>query len=222
MRRPAWILFFRCLLAAAILAGCQAKQSILLDDILCPYPCWQNIMPGSSSSEEVYRILSGLPFLHTAPLATPKRIDDFRSYDSCNFQKNILERGGVITYFNDTVAYIEFDVRGTLRIGEMIDFYGEPELLSVISGWNDSRWLRVCWIYPEKGVLITHFDHNWRPKGNYARITLDMPVYDVYYFNPDLYDTLVETVFFQLTKPETVKKSIQPWVDFEPVPYTEE
>ena len=77
-------------------------------------------------------------------------------------------------------------------------------------------------MYPDEGILITHFDHNWRPKGNYASITPDLPVYDVYYFDPDLYVTLVGTVFFQLTKPEVVKKSIQPWVDYGPVPYTEE
>jgi hypothetical protein len=222
MRRPTWKLLFSCLLAAAILAGCQVKRSILLEDALCEPPCWQKITPGSSSSEEAYQILSGLSFLHTTPLATPKRINDFRSYDSWNFQKNIRERGGVITYFNDTVAYMEFDVRGTLRIGKMFDFYREPQLLSVISGWNDSRWLRVCWIYPDEGILITHFDHNWRPEGNYANITPDLPVYDVYYFDPDLYDTLVETVFFQLTKSEVVQASIQPWVDYGPVPYTEE
>jgi hypothetical protein len=222
MRRSTWKLLFRCLLAAAILAGCQTKKSILLEDTLCEPPCWQKITPGKSSSDEAYQILSGLPFLHTAPLATPKRIDDFRSYDSWNFQKNMRERGGVITYFNDTVAYMEFDVRGTLKIGEMIDFYGKPELLSVISGWNDSRWLEVRWIYPDKGVLITHFDHNWRPEGNYASITPDLPVYDVYYFDPELYDTLVETVFFSPTRREVVQESIRPWVDYGPVPYTEE
>src|SRR5574340_322551 len=222
MHRLTWKLLFSYLLVAAILTGCQAKTSVLLEDTLCEPPCWQNITPGKSSSDEAYQILSDLPFLHTAPLATPKRIDSFRSYDSWNFQNNIREGSGRITYFNDRVAYIQFHVNNNLRIGKMIDFYGKPELLSAISGWNDSRWLEVRWIYPEKGVLVTHFDHNWRPEGSYASITPDLPVYDVYYFDPELYDTLVETVFFQLTGQEVVQESIQPWVDYGLVPYTEE
>jgi len=117
---------------------------------------------------------------------------------------------------------MEFDVRGTLKIAKMIDFYGKPELVSAISGWNDSRWLDVCWIYPSQGILITHFDHNWRPEGNYASITPDLPVYEIYYFDPELYDTLVETVFFGLTRREVVQESIRPWVDYGPVPNTEE
>lgn len=220
--RSTWKPLIYCLLAAVILAGCQAKKSILLEDTLCELPCWQNITPGRSSSEEVYQILSNLPFLDTSPLATPRKIDDFRSYDSWNFQKNLRELGGRITYFNGIVTYMAFYISGEIRIGEMIAYYGKPELLSVISGWNDSRWLEVRWIYPDKGLLITHFDHNWRPEGNYARITPDLPVYDVYYFDPDLYGTLVETVFFDLTKQEIVQESIQPWVDYAPVPYTEE
>lgn len=222
MHQPTWKLLFSYLLAAAILTGCQAKTSILLEDTLCEPPCWQNITPGVSSSEDALNTLRETTLLASTPSAVPRKIDDVWSYSSWNFQKNIRERGGVITYFTDTVAYMEFDVRGTLKIANMIDFYGKPELVSAISGWNDSRWLRVCWIYPDEGVLIKYFDHNWRPEGNYASITPDLPVYDVYYFDPDLYDTLVETFFFGLTKQEVVKKSIQPWVDYGFVPYTEE
>jgi hypothetical protein len=222
MRRPTWKLLFACLLAAAILAGCQAKKSILLEETLCKPPCWQNIQPGVSSSEDVLKILRETRLLASTSSDVPRKIDDVRSDSSWIFIDSLSEESGRITYFNDRVAYIRFHVNNNLRIGKMIDFYGEPKLLSVISGWNDSRWLEVRWIYPTRGILITHFDHNWRPEGNYASITPDLPVYDVYYFDPDLYDTLVETVFFDLTKQEVVKKSIQPWVDYGPVPYTEE
>ena len=214
-------LLLSCILAAIIMAGCQGKNSILLEETLCEPPCWQNIQPGSSSSEYTYQILSNLQFLDTAPLATPRKIDDFRSYDSWNFKRNKREMGGRITYFNDTVAIMEFYVSGEIRISEMIAFYGEPELLSVITGWNDSRWLEVSWIYPTQGVLITHFDHNWRPKQNYASITPDLPVYDVYYFNPELYDLLMDTEFFPFTY-DVVKENIQPWVGYGLAPYTEE
>ena len=222
MRRLIWKLLLCCLLATAILAGCRAKKSILLEDTLCEPPCWQNIIPGFSSSEDALVILRGTSLLASTPSALPRKIDDFRSYNSWNFQKNMRERGGVITYFNDTVAYIEFDVRGAFRIGEMIDYYGEPELFSAISGWHDSRWLRVCWIYPTQGILITHFNHNWRPSGEYARLSSNLPVDDVYYFDPDLYDLLVETVFFQLTRLEVVQASIQPWVGYGLVTFVQE
>ena len=221
MRRLIWKLLF-CCLAATILGGCQAKKSILLEDTLCEPPCWQNIMPGSSSREEVYQIVSGLSFIHTAPLATPKRNDNSRSYDSWNFQENIRERGGRITYSNNIVAYMEFSESGNIRIGKMIDFYGKPKFISIITGWEDSRWLEVMWIYPTRGIVIIHFNHNWRPQGDYANITPDLPVNDVYYFDPDLYDTLVETVFYSPTMREVVQESTRPWIDYGPMPYTEE
>jgi hypothetical protein len=222
MRRPTRKLLFACLLAAAILAGCQAKKSILLEDTLCEPPCWQNIQPGVSSSEYALRALRETPFLASTPSVAPIQIDDVRSYDSWTFQENIRETSGRITFFNNRVAYIRFHVNNNLRINEMITYYGEPELFSAISGWNDSRWLEVGWIYPTRGVLITHFDHNWRPRGNYASITPDLPVYDVYYFDPNLFDTLVETVFFSTAKQEVIKKSIQPWAGYGLVPYIEE
>ncbi len=222
VHRPARIWFSCCLLAAAILAGCQAKKSILLEDTLCEPPCWQNITPGVSSSEDALNTLRETTLLASTPSDVPRKIDDVWSDSSWVFLDSLSEESGRITYFNDRVAYIRFYVNNNLRINEMITCYGEPELLSAISGWNDSRWLEVRWIYPTQGVLITHFDHNWRPEGNYASITPDLPVYDVYYFDPDLYDTLVETVFFQLTKQEVVEESIQPWVDYGLVPFTEE
>jgi len=210
------------LLAAAILAGCQPKKSILLEDTLCQYPCWQNIQPGVSSSEDALNILRGATFLAATSSAIPRKVDDVRSYSSWGFIDGLSETSGRITYFDNTVAYIEFDVLGNLRIKEMIAYYGEPELISVITGWGDSRWLMVYWIYPDKGVLITHFDHSWRPSGEYARITPELPVDRVYYFDPALYDTLVKTVFFESTDQEVVQKSIQPWGDFGLVPFVEE
>lgn len=222
MHRLTWKLLFSFLLASVLLAGCQAKKSVLLEDTLCEPPCWQNIQPGVSSSEDALNTLRETTLLASTPSAVPRKIDDVQSDSSWVFIDSLSEGSGRITYFNDRVAYIQFDVNNNLRIGKMIDFYGKPELVSAISSWYDSKWLRVCWIYPSQGVLITHFDHNWRPEGNYASITPDLPVYEVYYFDPELYDTLVETVFFQLTKQEVVQESIRPWVDYGLVSYAEE
>jgi hypothetical protein len=175
-----------------------------------------------SSSDDALRILRETNLLASTPSAVPRKVDDVRSASSWVFIQNISETSGGITYYNNVVAYIEFDVMDNLKVGQLINYYGEPELLSVISGWHDSRWLRVCWIYPEIGVLITHFNHNWRPLGEYARLTPNLPVYRVYYFDPDLYDILVETVFFQITTLEVVQASLQPWVDYSLVPYVSE
>jgi hypothetical protein len=217
-----WKQFTTFLVLLASLAGCQAKQSVLLENTLCQYPCWQKIRPGITSSEDALEILQRSPFLDSPPSSAPRKIDDVRSASSWVFAKNILEVSGGITYFNDTVAYIEFDVIGNISIHEMIKYYGKPEFISVITGREDSRWLRVCWIYPDAGVLITHFDHRWQPSGGFARITPDLPVYRVYYFDPDLYDILAKTVFFQLARQKVVKESIQPWVDYGLVPFVEE
>jgi hypothetical protein len=209
------------LIIVTFLAGCQNKKSILLQDNLCKYPCWQNIQPGSSTGEETIQILSQLPFINSPPSVVPRKIDNAFSYTSWNFQNSILEDGGWVAFFKEKVAYIRFDVNNHIRVADLIGYYGKPELLSVISGMADSRWMRISWIYPTQGVLITYFDPSWKPKGNYVDIKPDLPVYDVYYFDPNLYDRLLETVFFSPAKPDVILKSIQPWSDYGLIPYTE-
>jgi hypothetical protein len=155
------------------------------------------------------------------PSVTPQNIIGSYSYTGWNFRKDILEEGGWIALFNDKVVYIEFDINDHMKVNDLITYYGKPKFISVISGWADTRWLQVSWIYPEQGVILKHYQTFWSPDGNQVRITQDTPVSEVYYFDPSSYDSLLESRIFQMVKKEIVLKSIQPWTDFGLVSYTD-
>lgn len=205
-----------------MLVSCETQVSILFHDLICQYPCWQNIQPGISSSEVTYQILKDSFYLTTPPLMPPIKIDDTRSYDSWTFTKNIQENGARVIYFNDIVGVIEFFENGRMTFGEVVNFYGEPDHVSAISGWGDSRWLNIALIYPSKGVLITHFDRNWGPSDNNAKITSSMAVFEVFYFDPNLYDQLLYSEFFGTADKQIILQSIHPWLGFTNIPLTEQ
>jgi hypothetical protein len=204
-----------------LLTGCVTEKSILTQETTCQYPCWQNIQPGKTTSDEATQILLQISFIDSKPSTSPRKIDNQRSYNSWTFQKKIREMGGGITYYNNIVAYIDFDVINRTEIKEMVAYYGNPELISVISGQADTQWLKIHWIYPKQGVLIIHFTPHWWLDGTNVDITSNLTVDRVYYFNPDLYETLFENVFFSPYNLDVIQQSIQKWEGYETYSYTE-
>lgn len=221
MRTNKWLLLIFCLLAASTQSGCENKKSILLDDTLCQVPCWQNIYPGKTTFTESVEILSHTTFIKTKGASpTPAHIVENYGYSSWTFIKNIRELGITVYNIGDSVGLLKFAVSRNIRIDEMIDFYGEPKSILVISGMTDSRWLNVFWIYPEKGVMIELFDPWWKSEGIMVEITAKMKVSYVYYFDPDAYESLLEReILLSPYEWSIVQKNILPWEGYGLVPY---
>ncbi len=223
MRSNRLLLCFYWLLAAAILSGCVEKRSVLMDDPVCQYPCWQNITPGRTTFVQAVEILSQSMFFDSKGFSpTPSQIIEAYGYSSWVFTKSVREMGLVLYNIDDYVVLLDFSVSRNIHIEEMMDFYGEPELISVISGTAGSRWLDASWIYPSKGVVISLFDYRWKPEGAYARITPEMDIFDVYYFDTDAYESLMEKGMIIHNYWDIIQKSIQPWNGYGLVPYVEE
>jgi hypothetical protein len=201
--------------------GCKSKESILIQNTTCQFPCWQNIQPGKSTGEETIRILSKSSFIDSPPSVIPQNIPNIVSYTSWNFNKNIREEGGWIAFLNDKVTYILFDENNHVKIAEMIDFYGKPETVSLISGQSENQWLQIVWIYPQKGVLIVHFVPFWNPIPTGVNITPNLSVNDIYYFDPNMYDDLLEEMFRNGIDLITIEQSMQTWNDYGKYHYTE-
>ncbi len=211
-----------CTIICFFIAGCQQRQSVIINNTVCHFPCWQNIYPGKTTSEEAKIILQELSILATKPADSPIQIDKVLSYDSFNFVNTVSEEGAYIFFRNDIVAYIIFFTHKNTTIGDMVNYYGTPEYVSITSGWQDSRWLNVSIIYPSQGVVINHYDDSWKPKDNKARVTQNLSVFKVYYFDPNLYDLLIDTEFLNITNIDIIHKSIQPWTGYGYFPFFEE
>lgn len=214
--------FFTLLLSITIIigfsSGCQKKTSVLLQDTMCKYPCWQNINPGVTSGMELIDILSKLQFVDSPPTSVVKS-NPGESYTSWVFKKGYNEGAARVVLLNDKVAYIEFVNIHQIQVGDLIANYGKPEIISAISDWADSRWLKIYWIYPKQGVIFTFWEGNWRSNDNIVNIIPSMPVDKVIYFQPGALDSIMEDVFEQWDK-NVILRSFQSWGDFGSVPVT--
>ena len=222
MRTDRWLLIYFCLLVVSTLSGCENKKSILLDDTLCQAPCWQNIYPGKTTFSETVEILSRATYINAKGASpTPAHIVENYGYSSWTFIENVREMGITVYSIDNSVGLLQFDTNRNVSIDEMLVFYGEPELILVVSGMSDSRWLNVFWIYPSKGVILELFDSWWKPEGNMVEITPKMKVSDVYYFDPNAYETLLKReILLSPYDLELVQKSIIPWKGYGSVPYS--
>ena len=212
-------IFFLLLLAS--MQSCKSKESVLIQNTACQFPCWQKIQPGKSSGEETIHILSQLTFIDSPPSVVPQNITNTFTYTSWNFQKNIREEGGWIAFFNDKVTYILFDENNHVRVADMIGYYGKPEFVSVMTGQNDTQWLQIGWLYPSQGVLIFYFDPYWRKTDAEVNITSSLSVDEIYYFDPIQYDNLLQIMFRTPADLSLIKQSIQIWNDYGIYPFTE-
>ncbi len=209
------------MLVASSQSGCENKKSILLDDTLCQVPCWQNIYPGKSTFSQAVEILSHLPFINPTGFSpTPAQIIERYGYSSWTFSKNSKEVGMTVYNIDNSVGLLQFDTNRNISIGTMLDFYGEPKSIFVVSGMSDSRWLNAFWVYPEKGVILELFDPRWKFEGKMVDITPKMKVSDVYYFDPDAYESLLEReILLSPYEWSIVQKNILPWEGYGLVPY---
>ncbi len=192
------------------LSGCQEKKSILTEDVIYQYPCWQNIQPGISTSEETLVILRDLLFLASKPAVTPIKVNEEQSYDSWVFTNNIRETSGRIIFIGNIVAEIRFDTKGS-TISEFIDYYGEPDYISAISGWADSKWLQVFFVYPTEGVMIVYYKNNWRSSDDSIKINEIMKIDEVIYFDPNLYNWVIESEVYDLDNKNQFQKNLKQW-----------
>lgn len=202
---------------AVMLTACQPRPSIILTDTSCVPPCWRQIEPGRSTIREALTALSAIPELDT-PVDDIAAVEQ-RGYEGWLFTSRVRESSGSVHFVGDRVTLIWFTLRNPLRLEELISRFGEPEQVSAISGWADSRWLNIAFLYPEKGVIARHLDVRFWPETRPAVIRPDLPIAEVIYFDPNLYDELLRSRDLIPEDYEIILGSLRPWRGFGETPY---
>lgn len=221
------IICFLFIMIALIFSACEKdketeKISLLFTDQSCNAPCWQNITPGVTSFAQAVGVLSKTMFVKPSEfLSTPQYITPAYEYSRWAFKEDFNETGMIMYNIGDSVGVMQFNIRNGTNIGEMMDFYGEPDFISIASGIVEGRWLSINWFYPAEGIILRHDGYPWRSTSEYIDINSEFPVETVYYFDPNLYDYLLENNFITYYG-EVTRDIIQSWSGFGMYDYFEE
>lgn len=191
---------------------------MILDDTSCEPPCWQSITPGETISQDALAKLSSIREINSNIVQTPILLDEARSYDSWVFSSKVKERGGDILFINNIVVKMSITL-DSVNFSEMMKHVGEPEQVSVISGWADTQWLVIVLLYPNQGTAIKHYDSWWRPSNGYAEIKPTTKVTEIIYFDSNYYDDLLHLGEIIKENYEVIIKSLQPWSGYGEVLY---
>jgi hypothetical protein len=197
----------------AVLPGCHKQKidSFLFTDTSCHFPCWQNITPGKTTSEEIIKLLSDSPLVIDPPKNEPEYYPGSYTYTYWRIKNDRSQGNGSIGFFERKVDYITFEEQN-LTLGDMVAFYGKPEYVTAIS---DTQRLRINLIYPKEGVIVSYLNrHLWFGQNSETiKVTPDMPVDFIMYFDPDSVDRILGNLYSSFSQ-EGIQKILQPWVNF--------
>ena len=191
----------------------QSSKSTVLEATTDTPPCWYRICPGQSTREETLTALKAIPVVDA------DSVKDFqegqgsgnirwtfkvqRSETSPNPIK--VDHSGRCYYQDGAITHIKILPQG-LTLREAVEKFGEPELVTAVSGWADSRWLTIALLYPNHGVAVIHYDTFWKPSHDRAQVKSGFHVNEVLFFVPEMYDDL------SLVQDGT--EALQPWTGF--------
>ena len=200
------------------LLGCQPKKSLLLEGNPCQVPCWHNIRPGITIGEEFVKIASKLAFINYPPKVTPQIFENAFSYSGWNIKPNFREESADVGFENYKVVYLDFWIKDYFKGAELFEFFGKPGYYAVVPGGAEMSTLEIVWIYPEKGLIFSYGKKGGWPRENTVDISPDLPISQVYYFDPGALNKILSNYIVS----NKINESVKPWIDFGIVTIPEE
>ena len=131
----------------------QGRDNSLLTGTPCEPPCWQDIIPGKTTSTEAIELLKKSPFVDQESL------DQFGSVDAGGATwwwrvpgKRLQPK---ISWVHDTVIEIVQGLTVEITIEEILSTYGPPEFVTVDPGGipENAYWI-VRLHYPAQGLSL--------------------------------------------------------------------
>jgi hypothetical protein len=136
----------------------------LLTGVPCEPPCWQELIPGESTVEDVLEVLENAPFVDVASIQRTS----FDERETIEWQSSVSERAswetspiGVVELSEGRVSSILVNLEYELGLQELVGLMGEPAGYFVFS--HDSPAGPVCYTYsvgfvwPENGLVAMSF-----------------------------------------------------------------
>lgn len=183
-----------------------------MTDSNCEMPCWNGIIPGKTSTEELLTILDNLSWVDKKSIAminVPWKIYDNEIYFSLDpnwlkWYESAIEVEAFIK--NGKVVIVSFYGKTRVPIGEIIRKYGMPEGVVTVGSHRGEPIINA--IIASKGIAFISVINTTD-----MDITEETPITGLVLFDPALYQAILGTGIFSdgnFTAEQTMK-IMYPW-----------
>jgi hypothetical protein len=181
------------LLITACVSGPDERS--ILDRSDCVLPCWNGIVTGQTTEDDLLKILENLPDVDPKTVRTTNQawniFDDqfyfsFRRSWTLNQNPNLRGEGAIK---NNTVSDLILCGAINTTIGELVEQIGEPE--NIISGNNFYGGRTVIMFDSQKGV-----SYWYTAELDNLEIMPDTSLDCIEIFDPSFYEAMLEAKFF--------------------------
>lgn len=182
-----------CLFVVA--CGSMLNEISILDRSSCKLPCWNDIVAGQTTEDELLDILANLPDVDPESIrSTNQTWDIFDHQTTFSFiqdwsfdQKPKLR--GYADINDDVVSALSFCGKINTTMGALAETLGEPEY--IINGDDFSGGRLVILIHPKTGV-----SYSYTAKLSNLEITPDTQIDCIQSFDPLLYEEMLDAGLF--------------------------
>lgn len=214
-----------------LLTACTPVELSILEDSHCSPPCWQKIIPGKTTVEELENVMPELPLKSPGEMAYHRRYDGYRNYyiGELNTGEELL-----IAMLEGTVSRIYFSgMKEKYGLGitfeEAIETLGEPEFIYTLVGHGYRNFfgiplglhpvLYVIAISLDKGIWFTTgfpLDDNYNMSKLDFTIRPDNEVMELEFFDPNQFEELANKgeYSFGIFKYRELIDRMYPWAGY--------
>jgi hypothetical protein len=198
-------------LALEIDRASRYSESVIVEDTACQPPCWGGIVPGESTSDDVYHLLADARGVSFGSIDERQRGDaTIRTH--WYFTAPAPDSSGVVFFREGVTAALRIHTPRSFRVRDILEKLGEPDSLwqhCAHSSWLS--WQQMVLIWREAGYLVqVDFEEPCEPLPLDA-LTPRSRVGAVVYFDPDELGYLLERRILFLEQGETILNEIRPW-----------
>jgi hypothetical protein len=184
------------LIFVVMLGSCMSKGNTpsIFSDRVCGKSCWNSIVVGETDKQEFLKVISTFPTVDQASISSKDLGAGGLFDEEIIFQfyripenKNSLVR--ITARFNQgKIVLMIFQGELGLTFQELIDIFGAPDFASSL--WTFDGGINVHVINSVQGVEANQYF-----KSEKSSITLDTEINNLYLFDPDQYQTYLESDF---------------------------
>lgn len=199
-----------CLFVVA--CGKSSANGSVLDTSTCRLPCWNDIVAGQTTEDELLKTLANLPNVDSESVrSTNQTWDIFDHQTTFSFVQDWSfdqrsELRGYAYIKDDIIRVLAFCGEINTTMGALVEAVGEPEY--IISGDDFSGGRLVILIHSKTGV-----SYSYTAKLSNLEITPDTQIDCIQSFDPLLYEEMLDAGLFSNSgySAEETLRVMYPW-----------